>query len=251
MTAQVAAPLAAVLVALSVFVLCRRHDDGRLAEALPRARPLERPARWPPAAGACLLAGLGVAALVAGPLGIALGLAVAAAGPGLLGRLEPRHSRHQREQLSADLPLLLELLAACLAGGAALPSAARAVAGAVPGPAGARLDDVCSALAVGIAPAQAWGRLAGDTATGRNEDPLAAAARALGRAAEGGAPVAAAVSRLAAESRADARGRGEQAARRVGVLVVAPLGLCFLPAFVLLGVVPTVAGLAGPLLASF
>jgi hypothetical protein len=30
------------------------------------------------------------------------------------------------------------------------------------------------------------------------------------------------------------------------VLAVAPLGLCFLPAFVLLGVVPVVAGLAGP-----
>jgi hypothetical protein len=43
--------------------------------------------------------------------------------------------------------------------------------------------------------------------------------------------------------------RDEQAARRVGVLVVAPLGLCFLPAFVLLGVVPVVLGLTGPLLA--
>ena len=42
----------------------------------------------------------------------------------------------------------------------------------------------------------------------------------------------------------------EQAARRVGVLAVAPLGLCFLPAFVLLGVVPVVIGLAGPLLAT-
>jgi hypothetical protein len=72
----------------------------------------------------------------------------------------------------------------------------------------------------------------------------------LSRAAEGGAPVAAAVSRLAADARADARARGEQAARRVGVLAVAPLGLCFLPAFVLLGVVPVIAGLAGPLFAT-
>jgi hypothetical protein len=47
---------------------------------------------------------------------------------------------------------------------------------------------------------------------------------------------------------------GSAASRRrggSGVLAVAPLGLCFLPAFVLLGVVPVVAGLAGPLLAGF
>jgi hypothetical protein len=59
-----------------------------------------------------------------------------------------------------------------------------------------------------------------------------------------------AVSRLAAEVRAERRSAAEQAARRVGVLAVAPLGLCFLPAFLLLGVVPVVVGLAGPLLRS-
>ncbi len=253
MAVQVAALLAAVLVALSVLVLFGRHDDRRLAEALPRVRrPPARPGRLPPAIGACLLAGIGAAVLVASPVGIVLGAALALGGPHLLGRLEPREQREQREQLAADLPLLLELLSACLAGGAALPSAAEAVRGAIPGPAGSRLADVCAALAVGTPPGEAWGRLAGGSATaGQDEDPLAAAARVLGRAAEGGAPVAAAVTRLASEARAEARARGEQAARRVGVLAVAPLGLCFLPAFVLLGVVPVVAGLAGPLLASF
>ena len=72
----------------------------------------------------------------------------------------------------------------------------------------------------------------------------------MARAGEGGAPVAAAVARLAAEAREQARGRGVRRAERAGVLAVAPLGLCFLPAFVLLGVVPVVAGLVGPLLAS-
>jgi Flp pilus assembly protein TadB len=200
---------------------------------------------------------------------MALGVACAAAGPHLLARLEPRERRAEREQLAADLPMLLDLLASCLAGGAALPAAADAVAQAVPGPAGRRLAAVCAALAVGCPPTDAWAALARDPAdplarppddrrparerarTSHDDDPLAAAARALGRAADGGAPVAAAVSRLAAEARADARSRGEQAARRVGVLAVAPLGPCFLPAFVLLGVVPVVAGLAGPLLASF
>jgi pilus assembly protein TadC len=103
---------------------------------------------------------------------------------------------------------------------------------------------VAAALEVGTPPDRAWAALSG----GHDDDPLAAAARALARAAEGGAPVAAAVSRLADDARRRARADGEAAARRVGVVAVAPLGLCFLPAFVLLGVVPVVAGLAGPLL---
>ena len=40
----------------------------------------------------------------------------------------------------------------------------------------------------------------------------------------------------------------EARAERAGVLVTGPLGLCFLPAFLALGIVPVVVGLAGPLL---
>ena len=252
--ATLAVAVAAGSAALAVAVLLGRHDDGRLGRALPPAPPAVRPSgRLPPAGAACTLAGVAVALLVTGWAGLVVGSALALAGPRLLGRLEPAGRRAEREQLAADLPLMLDLLAACLAGGAALPAAADVVAQAVPGPAGRRLAAVCAALAVGSPPAEAWALLAGPPPKGRmvdDEDPLGAAARALGRATEGGAPVAGAVSRLAADARAQARSRGEQAARRVGVLAVAPLGLCFLPAFVLLGIVPVVAGLAGPLLAS-
>ena len=41
---------------------------------------------------------------------------------------------------------------------------------------------------------------------------------------------------------------GHRAARVAGVQAVAPLAACFLPAFVLVGVVPVVAGVAGSLL---
>ncbi len=214
---------------------------------------------------ACAVGGAALALLLVAPAGPALGLALAVAGPRLLARLEPAGARAERAALVADLPLLLDLLSSCLAGGAALPEAARAVAAAVPGPAGERLAAVSAQLAVGTPPSQAWLALtghgdhlarpgpagAGRGRRARTDDPLAPAARALGRAAEGGAPVAAAVARLAADARAQARAGSELAARRVGVLVVAPLGLCFLPAFVLLGVVPVVAGLVGPLLATF
>ena len=250
-----AVPAAVALSALAVVVLLGRGDDGRLSRTLPAPTSARRPVgRLPPAGAACVLAGVAVALLVTGWAGLVLGVTLGLAGPRLLGRLEPAGRRAEREQLVADLPLLLDLLASCLAGGAAMPEAAEAVARAVPGPAGRRLTAVCAALAVGCPPAEAWAALSGSASGGvgvDDEDPLAAAARALGRAAEGGAPVAGAVSRLAADARAQARSRGEQAARRVGVLAVAPLGLCFLPAFVLLGIVPVIAGLAGPLLASF
>lgn len=250
--------LAAVLAAAAVAVALSGPDAGRLTAAVGRQSPAAAGgtrvvpgaagSRASPATAACVLAGAALAVLVAPPVGVLLGLTAALAGPRLLGRLESRAVRADREQLLRDLPLVLDLLASCLAGGAALPSAAAAVAQAVPGPAGQRLAAVGAALAVGSPPGEAWAALAG---ADRDDDPWAPAARALRRAADGGAPVAAAVSRLAAEARADARSQAEQAARRVGVLAVAPLGLCFLPAFVLIGVVPVVVALAGPLLASF
>jgi pilus assembly protein TadC len=65
------------------------------------------------------------------------------------------------------------------------------------------------------------------------------------RAALSGAPVADVLSRLADDARREVRASSTAAARRVGVQAVAPLGLCFLPAFVFLGIIPVVAGLAG------
>jgi len=273
--------ISALLAGLAVVVLLGRGDSGRLATALPAPTQPSASARAPSTpAVACALAGAAAALVVAPPAGVVIGGLLAVAGPRLLARLEPQAVRDERTLLLAELPLVLDLLASCLAGGAPLPEAASAVAAAVPGPAGRRLAAVAAALTVGSPPGEAWAALSGGLDLGGSaegalpggglradpaarsrswvagssvaaEDPLAPAARALSRAADGGAPVAAAVARMAVEVRADARSTAEQAARRVGVLVVAPLGLCFLPAFVLLGVLPVVAGLAGPLVASF
>ena len=217
----------------------RRLPDPRVATAAPRTGLS--------GSVACLLAGVAAAVLVGLPAGLVVGLVVLVLGPTALARLEPASVRRERQQLVVELPLVLDLLAACLAGGASLAASATAVADALPGACADRLVRVCEALAVGIPPREAWLLLAGDA----TDDPLAATARTLARADEGGTPPAAALGRLAAEARAMARAAGFEAARRVGVLVVAPLGLCFLPAFVLLGIVPVVAGLAGPLLATF
>ncbi len=251
--------------------------------ALRRHGAVRAPGHWSPTAGpvrrrpgpvlACWLAA-GALVLVLGRLGLLLGLGVLLLGPSLLRSLEPRHARAERERFTADLPLALELLGACLAGGAALLPAVRAVAAATPGPCGTRLMRVASALEVGLPPADAWARLtepapdpgpgragggpvpeARGSRTGAGAVPpsalAASAVRALARAGDAGTPAAAAVARLAAQARVDRSARGQAAAERAGVLAVAPLGLCFLPAFVLLGVVPVIAGLVGPLLAGF
>ena len=57
----------------------------------------------------------------------------------------------------------------------------------------------------------------------------------------------AAVERLADELARTARADVEDRARAVGVKAAVPLGLCLLPAFLLLGIVPLVAGLMSTL----
>ncbi|MFV2119458.1 type II secretion protein F, partial [Streptomyces sp. Act-28] len=56
------------------------------------------------------------------------------------------------------------------------------------------------------------------------------------------------VSRLAVGLRADRARAAAARAQRAQVLITAPVGLCFLPAFLAVGVAPVVIGLAGRLL---
>jgi pilus assembly protein TadC len=74
--------------------------------------------------------------------------------------------------------------------------------------------------------------------------PLDTLARTVVRAGESGSAVVPALQRLATDLRSSARSDTEAAVRRAGVWVLAPLGLCFLPAFLCLGVVPLVLGIA-------
>ena len=77
--------------------------------------------------------------------------------------------------------------------------------------------------------------------TGR--DPaLGPLARAVVRALDTGAPLAESLTHLADDLRAERRASVDETARRVAVRSAGPLGLCFLPAFVLVGIVPTIIG---------
>ena len=110
------------------------------------------------------------------------------------------------------------------------------MADALPGPAAERLAAVSARLRLGGDPSLVWRDLARDP-------ELAALGRTMARAQATGAPVVAAVERLATDLARAARADTEDRARAVGVKAAVPLGLCLLPAFVLIGIVPLVAGL--------
>lgn len=188
-----------------------------------------------------LAAGSAVVLTINGFAGVALGLLVMVALPRLIARLpDPRVATHAR-RLAGDLPLALELVAACLAAGAPFPVAVAAVSADLPGPLSAVLADVARQLDLGAPPHIAWRRA-------QDFPPLQALVETVRRVGDSGAALAPALHRLATEERDRAHQVQEAAVRRIGVFVVIPLGICFLPAFLLLGVVPIVAGLVGGLL---
>ena len=95
-------------------------------------------------------------------------------------------------------------------------------------------------LALGIDPVAVWEQVARDP-------ELAPLGRAMARAQRSGAPVAATVERLADELATSGRAEIEDRARAVGVKAAVPLGVCLLPSFLLLGIVPMVAVLVSEL----
>lgn len=182
-----------------------------------------------------MLAGLAVALLLGGVVGVGIGAGVAVALDRGLRLLEPSAVRAERVAVAEALPFAADLLAAVLRSGAPTSRAVAQVADAVGGPLGDRLATVARSLGLGAPAEEAWQVLAGVPAAA----PLV---RAAVRANESGAALAGACARLAAEQRAGHDAAADAAARQAGVLVVLPLGCCFLPAFVLLGVVPIVLG---------
>lgn len=233
--------LAAVLLGLAVaLVLLPAAPQHRLRRLAAREEPSRSVDGERLRRAACAALGLLVAHLVGLPLGVPLGLAVAGYGPKAMAMADQRTERADQE-LAQQLPLALDLLAACLAGGAGMTSSLQSVSQAAGGPVGERLRRVAAALSVGSPPTEAFREL-GTTGAG------GAAARSLCRASEGGTPAAAAVAAVAEEARRRARLVARKRARRAGTLATGPLTLCFLPAFLVLGIVPCFVGIAGPLL---
>jgi hypothetical protein len=108
------------------------------------------------------------------------------------------------------------------------------VAGASTSTVGEDLSTGARALRAGATPSEAFRTLPAD---------LAILARVFDRSSRTGASVAHLLATSAEQLRVDERAARLDRARRLGVKAAAPLGLCFLPGFVVLGLVPVVIGL--------
>ena len=183
-----------------------------------------------------LLAGAGAATFVSGDWGLVIGLVCAVATWRWIDRAEPPSVRRARAAAERDLPGVVHLLATALESGCDVTEALRVVVDALPGPTTALLGSVPARLALGVPPETAWRPVL-------ESAELAPLGRAMVRAHRSGASVTEEVERLADELERTARARVEDRARVVGVKAAVPLGLCLLPSFLLIGVVPLVAGL--------
>lgn len=230
--------LAGLLAATAVVLLVPPRARGEPPQA-PPARPEGdwlRRWRWAWA----VLAGSACWTFRPGWGGLAVGVVVAVLVARFAAGAEPAAVRRRREELRTDLPVLVLLLATTLRAGAPPALAVRRACTALPGAAADRLAPVPDRLALGIDPVAVWDEIARDV-------DLALLGRAMSRAQRSGAPVAATVERLADELAAAGRAEVEDRARAVGVKAAVPLGVCLLPSFLLLGIVPMVAGLVSGL----
>jgi len=141
----------------------------------------------------------------------------------------------------AEVAGVIELLALTLRGGVGLVEAMEAVATRVGGPLGLHLQTVAAAGRWGVDDAMAWASV---------PSAWQPAARALRMAASAGVPPADALAGAADQVRRAEQQRLEVATATLGVRIVLPLGLLFLPAFLLTTVVPIVLALARQVLVS-
>lgn len=133
---------------------------------------------------------------------------------------------------TVDTALVLELLAAQLRAGLAPLAALGTLAEALNS---RSLHTVCQRLQMGSSWGSAWSGSAAGT-FGELRDALAPAYT-------GGAPSTALLLSLADAHRLSERRAAERAAGKLSVALVVPLGLCSLPAFICLGIVPIIISL--------
>jgi Flp pilus assembly protein TadB len=233
---------AALLAALAVAAALptSKEPPARITHPGGRRRPARSVGRGAPRwrGGAAVLVALGTTAVVGGASGLALGVVLGIVMWRFIGRMEAPAERRRRERLARDLPDVVDLMAACLMAGLSPSAAVERVSAAVDRPMAEELWSVTARLRLGVDPIRVWTELGAHPQLG----PLG---RCVARAAESGASVADAMRRLADDQRRSSRAEVEGAARAVGVKAAVPLGLCLLPAFVLVGVVPVVAGSLG------
>ncbi|WP_116112378.1 type II secretion system F family protein [Austwickia chelonae] len=154
---------------------------------------------------------------------------------------EPSHGRRWRRAPKQaapsveDVATTCELVALALSAGAGVGEALEAVARDAPPQVQRALVAVVAGRRWGLPEEQVW------AFPGERWAPLV---RALHLAEAAGVPPSGPLRQAAADLRVGSTHRLEVATARLRVKIVLPLGLCFLPAFVLTSVVPVVLALA-------
>lgn len=167
------------------------------------------------------------------PLGPLIGVGLAPVVHRSMSRLETATARRRSARIAAQLPTALDLMVAALEVGRPTVTAFELAAQATDEPLGTELGLVAGRLAIAGDSEAVWRTLASDPS-------LAPVGRAFRRAAASGMPVAHVVSGVADDLRRERRAARRERSRKVAVRTAAPLGACFLPAFFLIGIVPTI-----------
>lgn len=238
--------LAAACAALAIFVLMRPPVTPRLHRILAQHHQVRAEPKPSAAAGlshnTMLMLSIGAAGLIyllmGGVWGALLGIGAFFGIRTAVTRFASKDDVARHLQLQRQAPVIAELLAAIMEAGAPIRDGVGAVASAVPEPAHSELLSVHRLMEMGAPADQAWGAC---------NSALAPIAQALRRSEESGAAVGRVLSATALDMRRNVRAEVESSARAAGVRVVAPLALCFLPAYLLIGVVPVIASLAAEL----
>ncbi|ASU80739.1 hypothetical protein CDG81_01440 [Actinopolyspora erythraea] len=181
------------------------------------------------AVGGCLIAVLrGTSGAAVFPLAVAAALGTASV---LLGR-------HRKPPTTSPLRVAAgcDLLAAGLRAGLPPTALLDEMATEFEEPAAEGLREVSRSLSLGADPATGWEPAARHAET-------AELARAARRSLGSGSGLARVAAEIAVRKRAAASDDAVAHTERTAVRVTAPLGLCFLPAFFCLGVLPTVLGM--------
>lgn len=231
---------ASVLAGLAVAAWIRAPSPRRVRRLAPDAgeRSLGRlrdtdllTSPWVAAVGAAIA----VTQVVSGALGLVVAVGAAAVAYRWVDGLESIGARRRRERLARDLPVGVDLLVAALSAGRPPGQAMAAVADAVGGPLGTDLSAIAARLELGADPIRVWHDVSKDPVLG----PVG---RSFRRASQSGASVTTVLARCVEDLRRRRHTEANRVARSAGVRTAAPLGLCFLPAFIVVGVVPTVVG---------
>lgn len=136
--------------------------------------------------------------------------------------------------------LYLDLAATMLASGLSVPAVLEQISQLEEGRYHRELELVVAKLYAGACWEQAWGKTTSET--------LVPVRDCLGLALETGAPNAQLVQVLADRQRRHQQRQHEKSAARLAVKLVVPLGVCSLPAFICVGVLPVLIALLPALL---